>query len=121
MIVFLSFLLLAALTFSLQERRSQALHRSWADWFLDSSGLLIQGLVIPALQGILLSGLLSRLAPGARGILNLSAGSGLLLNFVLIDYLYYWNHRWLHGRRFWPAHAVHHTSEQMDVFITSRN
>src|SRR5262245_5558320 len=121
MIVFISFLLFAALTLSLRRMRSSALHRKPTDWVLDGSGLLIQGFAVPALHAILIFGVFAELVPEARGILNLSAVSGFLLNFVLVDYLYYWNHRWLHCRRLWPAHAVHHTPEQTDVFITSRN
>src|SRR5262245_8018002 len=121
MIVFLSFLLLAALTFSLRQPRSLVLRRKPADWVLDGAGLLIQGIVVPASQAILIFGLLFALIPKAHGALNLSATSGFLLNFVVVDYLYYWNHRWLHCKTLWPAHAVHHTPEQTDVFITSRN
>jgi sterol desaturase/sphingolipid hydroxylase (fatty acid hydroxylase superfamily) len=118
---FISFLLLAALTFSLRQTRSRVRRRRPADWVLDWAGLVIQGVVVPALQSVLIFGLLSGIAPKARGILGLSAVPGFLLNFVLVDYLYYWNHRWLHCRSLWPAHAVHHTPERMDVFITSRN
>jgi sterol desaturase/sphingolipid hydroxylase (fatty acid hydroxylase superfamily) len=121
MIVFISFLLLTALTFSMRQSRSRVRCRNRADWALDGAGLVIQGAVVPALQSVLIFGLLSGIAPKAQGILNLSAVSGFLLNFVLVDYLYYWNHRWLHCRLLWPAHAVHHTPERMDVFITSRN
>ncbi|HEY6403347.1 MAG TPA: sterol desaturase family protein, partial [Blastocatellia bacterium] len=105
MIVFISFLLLAALTLSLRQTRSGVRRRKPGDWALDGAGLLIQGAVVPALQSILIFGLLSGIAPKARGILSLSAVSGFLLNFVLVDYLYYWNHRWLHCRGLWPAHA----------------
>jgi sterol desaturase/sphingolipid hydroxylase (fatty acid hydroxylase superfamily) len=121
MLVFISFLLLATLTFSLRQTRSRVRLRGPADWALDGAGLMIQGVVVPALQSALIFGLLSGIAPKARGLLSLSAVSGFLLNFVMVDYLYYWNHRWLHGRSLWPAHAVHHTPELMDVFITSRN
>jgi sterol desaturase/sphingolipid hydroxylase (fatty acid hydroxylase superfamily) len=121
MLVFISFLLLATLTFSLRQTRERVRLREPADWALDGAGLVIQGVVVPALQSALIFGLLSGIAPKARGILSLSTVSGFLLNFVLVDYLYYWNHRWLHGRSLWPAHAVHHTPELMDVFITSRN
>jgi sterol desaturase/sphingolipid hydroxylase (fatty acid hydroxylase superfamily) len=121
MIVFISFLLLASLTFSMQESRSSANRRNLADWALDGTGLVIQGVVVPALQSVLIFGLLLGIAPKARGILSLSAVPGFMLNFVMVDYLYYWNHRWLHFRSLWPAHAVHHTPDQMDVFITSRN
>lgn len=43
-----------------------------------------------------------------------------MLNFVAVDYLYYWNHRLLHGP-LWRWHAAHHTPRSMDVLITSRN
>jgi len=121
MIVFISFLSLAALTFSARHTRSSVSRRTPADWALDGAGLAIQGAVVPFLQSILIFEALSGIAPKAQGILDLSAGSGFLLNFVLVDYLYYWNHRLLHFRPLWPAHAVHHTPERMDVFITSRN
>jgi sterol desaturase/sphingolipid hydroxylase (fatty acid hydroxylase superfamily) len=121
MIVFISFLLLAALTVSPPYTRSRAGGRKPTDWALDGAGLVIQGVVVPALQSMVIFGSLSSLVPELRGVLSLSAVSGFLLNFVLVDYLYYWNHRWLHGRSLWPAHAVHHTAERMDVFITSRN
>src|SRR5262245_26527076 len=116
MIVFISFLLLTALTFSMRQSRSHATRRNRADWAVDGAGLVIQGVVIPVLQAVLIFGLLSEIAPKAQGILNLSAVLGFLLNFVLVDYLYYWNHRWLHCRLLWPAHAVHHTPERMDIF-----
>jgi sterol desaturase/sphingolipid hydroxylase (fatty acid hydroxylase superfamily) len=53
--------------------------------------------------------------------LALAPGPAFLLNFVAVDYLYYWNHRLLHTQRFWTTHAVHHSARQADVFITSRN
>jgi sterol desaturase/sphingolipid hydroxylase (fatty acid hydroxylase superfamily) len=121
MIVFFSFLLLAAMTLSLRRLRAPALSREPADWVMDGTGLIVQGVAVPALQAILVFGLLSELFPGGRGALDISAASGFLINFVAVDYLYYWNHRWLHGRRLWPAHAAHHTPERLDVFITSRN
>src|ERR1700741_4301886 len=119
MIVFVTFLLLAALAFWPPSPRSRAGGRKPTDWALDGAGLVIQGVVVPALQSMVIFGSLSALVPELRGGLSLSPVSGFLLNFVLVDYLYYWNHRWLHGRSLWPAHAVHHTAERMDVFITS--
>lgn len=121
MVVFISFCLLAALTFSFSEKRSAALERTAADWTLDISGLLVQGLLIPALQVGLVCWLLMKAAPGAAGSLDTSSATAFLLNFVAIDYLYYWNHRLLHSKRLWSIHAAHHTAERADVFITSRN
>ena len=121
MIVFISFCLLAALTFSFSGERASALRRDAKDWTLDISGLLVQGLIIPALEVGLIYGLLNMIAPAARGSLEMSGVFGFLLNFVMVDYLYYWNHRLLHSKVFWRTHAVHHTADRVDVFITSRN
>ncbi|MGA9772633.1 MAG: sterol desaturase family protein [Blastocatellia bacterium] len=121
MIVFVSFFLLVALTFSLGAERASALRRNAADWALDLSGLLVQGFAVPALQIILVYGLLNIIAPARRGSLEISGALAFLLNFVVVDYLYYWNHRLLHSKIFWKMHAVHHTADRVDVFITSRN
>src|SRR5690606_34754067 len=52
---------------------------------------------------------------------ELAAALAFLLNFIVVDYLYYWNHRLLHSQFFWPAHAVHHSIESLDAIATSRN
>jgi sterol desaturase/sphingolipid hydroxylase (fatty acid hydroxylase superfamily) len=121
MIVFISFWLLVALTFSLNSARASALRRNASDWTLDISGLLVQGFVIPALEVSLVYGLLNIIAPQAKGSLEIPWVFVFLLNFVAVDYLYYWNHRLLHSKMFWKIHAVHHTADRVDVFITSRN
>jgi sterol desaturase/sphingolipid hydroxylase (fatty acid hydroxylase superfamily) len=121
MIVLISFWLLASLTFLLQRERAAAMQRRPAEWTLDTLGLLVQGLAVPALQITLIYGLLNLIAPAAKASLDLSPLLAFLLNFVAVDYLYYWNHRALHTQAFWKTHAVHHTPEQADVFITSRN
>jgi sterol desaturase/sphingolipid hydroxylase (fatty acid hydroxylase superfamily) len=90
--------------------------RTAADWALDLSGLFMQGWVVPLLG----AWLFGQLLPGSRGTLSMPMGASFLLNFVLVDYLYYWNHRLLHGP-LWRFHAVHHTAEQLDVWVTSRN
>jgi sterol desaturase/sphingolipid hydroxylase (fatty acid hydroxylase superfamily) len=33
---------------------------------------------------------------------------------VLLDLIGYWMHRMFHGRRLWPYHAIHHSSEDLD-------
>ena len=60
-------------------------------------------------------------AMAACGCPATASSSGSSLNFVAVDYLYYWNHRLLHTRRLWPVHQVHHTVHEMDVLGTSRN
>lgn len=121
MIVLLTFLLLSMVTLSLRPMRRAAFQRRASDWMLDATGLIAQGILIPLLQTTLIYSALYLLAPELKGGLGLSPPAAFLLNFVVVDYLYYWNHRWLHSRRLWSTHATHHTAETMDVFITSRN
>jgi sterol desaturase/sphingolipid hydroxylase (fatty acid hydroxylase superfamily) len=121
MIVLASFLILAAMTFAVRKTRQAALGRSGGEWLLDAVGLMVQGIVIPLLQTTLIYGLFSLILPQAKGTLDVHPLVAFLLNFVAIDYLYYWNHRLLHSRKLWDTHAVHHTAERMDLFITSRN
>ncbi|HXG65453.1 MAG TPA: sterol desaturase family protein [Blastocatellia bacterium] len=121
MIVFAVFLLLMILTVTLRQTRAAALSRNASEWALDATGLIVQGIAVPALQASLVYGILLAVIPEAQGALELSGLSAFLLNFVAVDYLYYWNHRLLHSRWLWKTHAVHHTPGHVDVFITSRN
>lgn len=34
--------------------------------------------------------------------------------YLLVDLIGYWNHRLFHRGRWWPFHAVHHSSEELD-------
>jgi sterol desaturase/sphingolipid hydroxylase (fatty acid hydroxylase superfamily) len=101
--------------------RTATRERTAADWLVDGSGLVMQGVVVPLGQTTLLALALRWAAPGFQGGLALPAGVAFLLHFVIVDYAYYWNHRWLHRPVLWRWHAVHHTAPRMDVFVTSRN
>lgn len=119
MIIFGTFILLITLT---------AIH-SWGefkqkkrtDWILDTAGLWVQGLLIPLLQLTLLQTLYQQLIPAWQHSVQLHPILAFVLSFVAVDYLYYWNHRFLHSRWGWFAHQVHHTVSTMDVLGTSRN
>ncbi|MBE9068731.1 sterol desaturase family protein [Leptolyngbya cf. ectocarpi LEGE 11479] len=119
MIIFGTFVLLITLT---------AIH-SWGelrqkkrtDWILDTAGLWVQGLLIPLLQLTLLQTLYQQLIPAWQHSVQLHPVFAFALSFVAVDYLYYWNHRFLHSRWGWFAHQVHHTVSTMDVLGTSRN
>jgi sterol desaturase/sphingolipid hydroxylase (fatty acid hydroxylase superfamily) len=39
---------------------------------------------------------------------------------VVSDLVHYWMHRLMHGRRLWPFHAVHHSSEHLDWLAAVR-
>ena len=105
---------------SLLDRRG-GLRRRTEDWILDGSGLVMQGAVIPVLQILVADVVLSTLAPSWRGAVRLDWWAAFLINFVVVDYAYYWNHRLLHTPALWRWHAVHHTAAAMDVLVTSRN
>lgn len=102
-------------------RRAVFRDRRASEWTLDGSGLLVQGIVVPLLQTTVLYLSLARLAPAWKASIHLSGWAAFLVNFVVIDYAYYWNHRVLHGQVLWRWHAVHHTAREMDVIVTSRN
>jgi sterol desaturase/sphingolipid hydroxylase (fatty acid hydroxylase superfamily) len=121
MIVFITFWLLVMITLALASARRSAFARTAAEWALDLAGLLAQGVLVPALQMTMAYGLMSVMIPSAKGAITMPPLPAFLLNFVAVDYLYYWNHRLLHTRALWKTHAVHHTARQADVFITSRN
>nr|WP_290224541.1 sterol desaturase family protein [Trichocoleus desertorum] len=121
MVIFAAFVTLLVLTVARDRRSNLLLQKNREDWLLDMAGLSVQGVVIPGLQLLLVYQLYQWLLPTWKGTLVLSPGLGFLLSFMLVDYLYYWNHRLLHHQRLWPWHQVHHTVTQMDVLGTSRN
>jgi sterol desaturase/sphingolipid hydroxylase (fatty acid hydroxylase superfamily) len=48
------------------------------------------------------------------------AAAQVLEVLVLGDGIGYWTHRAFHGRRLWPFHAVHHSSEHLDWLSSVR-
>ena len=119
--IFLVFSTLILGTLADRDQARQLRRKTRAEWVLDCSGLFVQGTLIPILEATAIIALYAALLPGLRGALRIPAGAAFLLNFVVVDYLYYWNHRLLHGRRLWVIHRVHHTVRAMDVVGTSRN
>ncbi len=121
MIVFSFFVLLAVATFVSRSNRNSALNRSREEWILDSLGLFMQGGVIPALQIGLSQKIYFHWIPSLKGVIHLSSVWAFVLNFVGVDYIYYWNHRLLHQKRAWPFHVVHHAAIRFDFLMCSRN
>lgn len=119
-LVFSAFALLSLGAFLRADGLSRLLRREPAEWLADASGLLVQGVAVPFAQTALVYAALARLAPGWRGTLDLAPAAAFLLNFIVVDYAYYWNHRLLHGA-LWPWHALHHSARDLDVWVTSRN
>lgn len=119
-IVFAAFWALVASTFLRRDGWERLKDRGAGNWLIDGAGLFFQGAAVPLLETGLLYWALGKVWPAGRGALAVPGWAAFALNFVLVDYLYYWNHRFLHGG-LWPWHAVHHTAERLDVLVTSRN
>jgi sterol desaturase/sphingolipid hydroxylase (fatty acid hydroxylase superfamily) len=120
-IPFVAFWLLLLAVVLTRRTRERMRAKTRDAWILDVTGLLVQGALIPLLEITLLFSLLNFAVPKWRGALSLPWEAAALLNFVVVDYLYYWNHRLLHTRALWPVHSVHHSVTDMDVLATSRN
>jgi sterol desaturase/sphingolipid hydroxylase (fatty acid hydroxylase superfamily) len=90
-------------------------------WVLDGLNLGVQGTIIPFLVAILASSGFEYIVPQLQGKLDVHPILSFYINFIFVDYLYYWNHRFFHHKKIFPIHIVHHTVTQMDVLATSRN
>lgn len=121
LIVTISFVGLTCATLLSQDHRQKLKLRGFHEWIIDGLGLIIQGWVIPLVGAQLIVLCLNSYAPTLYGMFDCGWLGGFLINFVLVDYLYYWNHRVLHTHFLWPTHALHHSSHVLDVFSTARN
>jgi sterol desaturase/sphingolipid hydroxylase (fatty acid hydroxylase superfamily) len=96
-------------------------HGVW-DWIIHLSGFVIQGAVTPLCGYIIATALLPAWLPHGAGVLPLGWWGAFLLNFVFVDFLYYWQHRAFHRVDWlWKLHLCHHTAKRVDVWVTSRN
>lgn len=96
-------------------------HGFW-DHFLNGCGLFMQGCVVPAAGYWISQMALPLIFPGGKGILAFGWWGCFLLNFIVIDFLYYWQHRAFHRFNFlWNLHKCHHASKRVDIWTTSRN
>lgn len=93
-----------------------------ADWFLNLSGFFMQGLVIPLSGLALATFVFPALFPGLHQSLKIGFAGAFILNFVIVDLLYYFQHRAFHEiPMLWKLHAPHHYSPTVNVWATSRN
>ncbi len=112
---------LTCLSLRSRKERQRLRKRSSDDWLVDGISLVIQGALIPLLQKGIGVVVLTHWWPHLKGSLHLGGIGCFLLNFALVDYIYYWNHRWLHSPRLWFIHRLHHSSKDLDLYGTSRN
>ena len=93
-----------------------------SDRLLNLAGLAVQGIAVPAAGYLIASRLLATRWPEAAGSLPLGWWGAFALNFVFVDFLYYWQHRLFHrAPGLWALHLCHHASSQVSVWAASRN
>lgn len=119
-LLFLTFSTLSIITILVEDRRLAAVSRTRGEWTADMAGLIIQGILIP-LFPFLVVPILMKILPAYHGVLEIHPAIQFVISFVIIDYFYYWNHRYFHKRTFWPVHRLHHSCRHLDIFATSRN
>lgn len=116
--------LVAFVAFAALERVSprHSVAGSPADSFLNFTGLAIQGIAIPVAGYLLVTHVLAQTWPELAGRLRIGWWGGFVLNFVLIDLIYYAQHRLFHRLGvLWALHQCHHASPAVTVWATSRN
>jgi sterol desaturase/sphingolipid hydroxylase (fatty acid hydroxylase superfamily) len=116
----LTFISLALLRLSDGRDRAMSFSRSKNEWIVDLSGLFIQGVIVP-LTPFFLVFLLRLIFPNLSGQFELHTLLQFIISFVIVDYIYYWNHRIFHSRKYWHIHRLHHSSIHLDIASTSRN
>jgi len=102
--------------------RSQTTTYARPDHALNLAGLAVQGAGVPLLGYWVATEILAVHWPHAAGSLPLGWLGAFLLNFVFVDFLYYWQHRLFHRvPQLWALHQCHHASPTLDVWAASRN
>ena len=116
----------------LGRRGGRAFTRSWwtdvAFWFFTPLVVRAVSRIIVVLPFLLLVGLGLASVEGLRT--RAYAGFGPIGHqpiwlqavevYLLADFVSYWMHRKFHGGRWWPFHAVHHSSEDLDWLSSVR-
>ena len=114
---FVAFVALAVL-----ERGGDRAGGSRADRLLNLAGLAIQGAVIPVAGYLIATRVLAVHLPELAGSLSIGWWGAFLLNFVVVDLLYYLQHRAFHcAGALWALHRCHHAAPHVNVWATSRN
>ena len=89
---------------------------------------LLNPLVTRSLAGLLIAGAAALLLPQGKGALaHLPLLPSYLVLFLLVEFAFYWGHRWAHeGQRrpalrwLWKIHRTHHAGRYMNVLVTQR-
>jgi sterol desaturase/sphingolipid hydroxylase (fatty acid hydroxylase superfamily) len=82
-------------------KRGRMFSRTQGAWLVDLIGLGMHGALVPLFQTLVVFSAMALFFPQLKGSLALSPVVSFCLSFVLIDYVYYWNHRLLHTPGLW--------------------
>jgi sterol desaturase/sphingolipid hydroxylase (fatty acid hydroxylase superfamily) len=97
------------------------IHQKW-DHLLNAIGLLIQGCAVPAFGYWISQEILPCFFANGKRIFPLGWWGSFWLNFLFVDFLYYWQHRAFHrSPALWNLHKCHHAAKRVDIWTTSRN
>ena len=116
--------LIAFASLAVAERASQPASHGYGrqDHVLNLVGLAVQGIVVPLAGYWIATHLLAAAWPRGAGTLPLGWLGAFMLNFVVVDFLYYWQHRLFHRvPTLWALHQCHHASPTLNVWASSRN
>ncbi len=119
-LIFLSFSACSVAGLLTEDLRKKIISRHRKEWAVDIGGLFIQGIIVPAFPFLVIP-ILNYFFSSKAGSIDLNPFIQFIISFIIIDYLYYWNHRYFHSKLFWYLHRLHHSSRHLDVFATSRN
>ena len=92
-----------------------------AERLIDSFGLLLQAFFVPLVASLVAKFMWPSLFIINQADFQIPFWLQFILPLTIVDYLFYWNHRILHRRKFWWLHRLHHSSKKLDVFVSSRN
>ncbi len=94
----------------------------FGDWVMNLSGFVMQGIVVPLAGYLLATAVLPGLLPGFEGVLAIGIAGAFLLNVIVVDFIYYLQHRAFHQIPWlWKLHAPHHYSPTLNLWATARN
>lgn len=120
LIIFITFSALSLHGLLDDRSRNLTLSKSKTEWFYDGIGLFIQGVIIPLAPFSILP-FMNSFFPELKGSVEIAGWIQFGLSFIVVDYLYYWNHRFFHTKNYWSLHRLHHSARILDIFATSRN
>lgn len=118
---FIVFFFFLSLSLVIASERKKLASKTFSNWVVDVTSLIMHFFIVPALQVIIVGKLMMWALPSMKGSVNGTLFSSLGI-YLALDYLWYWNHRIYHANTpLWLLHRTHHAPETMDLFVTARN